>query len=227
MRRRRRPALRGIGVAAAALLGLVLLAIVAALVWLHTGTGARKLGEVVTEQARNAIRGHLTVRALEVRGFLTICADGVDLRDPDGNPALAADRVCLHVNPIALRTNKVLLSDVELIRPRIDIATVTDPDGKSATTLSRALEPRKPPTETQPQSGPFKWVIDVSRLRLEGGSIALRPAPDAAPSFSLGGASLTAPHARYAADGGDARIALRAQLTSPGTDPVALDVDAQ
>ena len=227
MRRRRRPALRGIGVAAAALLGLVLLAIVVALVWLHTGTGARKLGEAVTEQARNAIRGRLTVRALEVRGFLTICADGVDLRDPDGNPALAADRVCLHVNPIALRTNKVLLSDVQLIRPRIDIATVTGPDGKPATTLSRALEPRIPPAETQPQSGPFKWVIDVTRLRLENGSIALRPAPRADASFALEGAAITAPHARYAADGADARLTFQAELTSPGTDRVALEVDAQ
>ena len=142
-RRRKRRVLRR---ALAALLGLVLLAIVVALVWLHTGTGARKLGAVLTEEAGNAIQGRLTVRALEVRGFLTICADGVDLRDPDGNPALAADRVCLHVNPIALRTNKILLSDVQLIRPRIDIATVEGPDGKPATTLSRALEPRKPPT---------------------------------------------------------------------------------
>ncbi|MFL5311905.1 MAG: translocation/assembly module TamB domain-containing protein [Myxococcales bacterium] len=226
-RRPQRRAMRRIGLAAAALLGLVLLAIVVALVWLHTGTGARKLGEVVTEQGRNAIRGRLTVRTLEVRGFLTICADGVDLRDPDGNPALAADRVCLHVNPIALRTNKVLLSDVQLIRPRIDIATVEGPDGKPATTLSRALEPRSPPTETQPQSGPFKWVIDVSGLRLENGSIALRPAPRAEARFALEGAGITAPHARYAADGADARLTFQAELTSPGRDPVALDVDAR
>ncbi|HKC61690.1 MAG TPA: translocation/assembly module TamB domain-containing protein [Myxococcales bacterium] len=215
------------GIASAAVIGVVLLGIVVALAWLHTGGGAHQLGELVTGKARGAIRGNLTVRGIQVRGLLTICADQVDLRDPDGNPALAADRVCLRVNPLALRANKVLVSDVQLVRPRIDIAAVVEPDGRRTTTLSRALAARRPPSETQPQSGPFKWVIDVSRLQLEDGSIALRPAPDAAPSFSLGGASLTAPHARYAADGGDARIALRAQLTSPGTDPVALDVDAQ
>ena len=103
------------------------LAVVSALVWLHTGTGARKLAGIVTDEARGAIRGLLSLRSIEVRGFLTICADDVDLRDPDGNPALAADRVCLHVNPLALRTNKVLLSDVQLIRPRIDIAAVETP----------------------------------------------------------------------------------------------------
>src|SRR2546430_15943283 len=69
MRRRRRPALRGIGVAAAALLGLVLLAIVVAPVWLHTGTRARKLGEGVTDQARTALRGRLSARAPEGRCF--------------------------------------------------------------------------------------------------------------------------------------------------------------
>ena len=110
---------------------------------------ARKLAGIVTDEARGAIRGLLSLRSIEVRGFLTICADDVDLRDPDGNPALAADRVCLHVNPLALRTNKVLLSDVQLIRPRIDIAAVETPDGKPATTLSRALEPRKPPTSNR------------------------------------------------------------------------------
>jgi hypothetical protein len=166
------------------------------------------------------------LRSIEVRGFLTICADDVDLRDPDGNPALAADRVCVHVNPLALRANKILLSDVQLIRPRLDIAAVETPDGKPATTLSRALEPRNPPEETQPQSGPFKWVIDVTRLQLTQGSIAMRPAVRAPATFALDGVEVSAPHARYAADGADARISIRAELTSPGKNAVALDVDA-
>ncbi len=225
-RRPGRRVLRAVGFALAALLAAVLLAIVGALVWLRTGTGAGKLAGIVTEQARNAIRGRLAVRGIEVRG-LTICADAVDLRDPDGNPALAADRVCLHVNPLALRANKVLLSDVQIIRPRIDIATVEGPDGKPATTLSRALETRRPPTEAHPQSGPFKWAIDVTRLRVEDGSLALRPAPRADPGFALQGAQITAPHARYAADGADARLAFQAELTSPGRDPVKLEVDAK
>jgi len=218
--------MRWLGLGLLALLGLILLAVVSALVWLHTGTGARKLAGIVTDEARGAIRGLLSLRSIEVRGFLTICADDVDLRDPDGNPALAADRVCLHVNPLALRTNKVLLSDVQLIRPRIDIAAVETPDGKPATTLSRALEPRKPPEETQPQSGPFKWVIEVSRLQLTQGSVAMRPAPRAAATFALDGVNISAPHVRYAADGADARISARAELSSPEKNAIALDVDA-
>ena len=212
-----------------AALGLVLLGVLGTLVWLHTGSGAREVGGLVADKARGAIRGNFTVRGIELRGLLTICAEQVDLRDPDGNPALAADRICLRINPLALRLNRVLLSDVQLVRPRIDIAAVEEEGGKRATTLSRALEPRtpKPPGEAQPQGESFKWIIDVSGLQLDDGSIALRPAPGATPSFALQGASLTAPHARYAADGAVARLALRAELTSPGTDPVSLEVDAQ
>src|SRR5262249_53297781 len=156
--------------------GVVLLAVAAVIVWSRTGGGARTVGSMVTDKLRAAIRGNFSVRQIEMRGLLAICADQVDLRDPDGNPALAADRICLHVNPLALPLDGVLLSDVELVRPRIEIAAVEEPDGRRTTTLSRALEARnpKPAGEGQPQAQgePFKWVIDVSRLQLEDGSIA-------------------------------------------------------
>ena len=208
------------------MLGLVVLAVVAALVWLHTGGGARGLGQVVTNQARDAIRGGLSVRTIEVRGLLNICANGVDLRDPDGNEVMRAERICVHVNPIALKANKVLLRDVQVVRPWIDVATVQDAEGKPTTTLARALAPRKPPVEPEKQSGPLKWVIDVTQLALTEGSISMRPAPKAAPGFALEGVGISAAHARYAADGADARVRLSGELTAPGRDPVALDLDA-
>jgi len=228
-----RRTLRGAGIALGVVIGIAVLAIAAVLVWLHTGGGGRTVAAIVADKARGAISGNLSVRGIEMRGLWGICAEQVDLRDPDGNPALAADRICLHVNPLALRLNRVLLSDVELVRPRLDIATV-EAGGKRATTLSRALEARSQEARTLPgeakprgEGGPFKWVIDVSGLQLQEGSVAFRPAPGAKPSFALDGASLDAPHLRYAADGAAARVALRAQLSAAGTEPVAVDVDAQ
>jgi hypothetical protein len=134
-----------IGIALGVLFGLVLLAIVGALIWLHTGGGAATLGRIVTREAANSIQGQLRVANIEVRGFLSICADGVDLRDPDGNDVMRAERACVHVNPLALRAHKVLLSELRLVRPWIQTATVEGPDGKPTTTLARALAPRKPP----------------------------------------------------------------------------------
>ena len=149
-RRRWGRALRGAGIVVGTALGLVLLGVLGTLVWLHTGSGAREVGGLVADKARGAIRGNFTVRGIELRGLLTICAEQVDLRDPDGNPALAADRICLRINPLALRLNRVLLSDVQLVRPRIDIAAVEEEGGKRATTLSRALEPRTPKATRPP-----------------------------------------------------------------------------
>jgi autotransporter translocation and assembly factor TamB len=157
------------------LLSLLLLAVVGGLIWLHTGGGRQELGELVTSAARNAIKGDLRVKAIRVTGFLDLCVDGVELRDPEGDPVIKASRLCLHVNPLALRANKVLLSKVRLDDPWIDIATIPDPDkpGATTTTLARALLPKvqKAPA---PDSGPLKWVISVADLALTHGAVALR-----------------------------------------------------
>src|SRR5205823_8594165 len=52
------------------------------------------------------------------------------------------------------------------------------------------------------------------------------PAPRAAATFALDGVNISAPHVRYAADGADARISARAELSSPEKNAIALDVDA-
>ena len=210
---------------AAALFGLILLAIVLGLVWLHTGGGARTLGSEVTKQAQQAIQGRLAVAGIEVRGFLEICADGVDLRDPEGIQVLRAERACVHVNPIALKAHKIMVSELRLVRPWIDIATVTDTDGKPTTTLSRALTPRQPPQQDQ-QKGPFAWVIDATGISLEQGSIAMRPAPEETPTFALEGVDLRDGRAHYATDKTAAALGLSGQLLQPGKLPVAVNLDA-
>jgi len=216
---------RAVGLGIAALFGLVLLAIVLGLVWLHTGNGARSLGIEVTKQAQQAIQGRLAVSRIEVRGFLEVCADAVDLRDPDGIEVLRAERACVHVNPIALKAHKIMISELRLVRPWIDIATVTGPDGKPTTTLSRALAPREPPQPDQ-QKGPFAWVIDVTGISLEQGSVAMRPAPKETPSFALDRVDVRDGRAHYAADKTAAALALSGQLLQPGKLPIAVGVDA-
>ncbi len=209
------------------LLSLLVLAIGGALVWLHSGGGREELGKLVTSEARNAIKGDLRVKDIRVTGFLDICVDGVELRDPEGNPVIKASRLCLHVNPLALRANKVLLSKVRLDDPWIEIATIPDPDkpGAMTTTLSRAVLPKvqKAPA---PDTGPFKWVIDVADLALTHGTVALRPVLKAPTTFELDQLNLADAHAQYAADGAAAGLQLSAQLISPGKLPVAIELDA-
>ena len=206
------------------LVALLLVIALGALVWLHTGTGREELGRVVAYEARSSIKGDLRIKDIRVTGFLNLCVDGVDLRDPDGNQVIRADRLCLHVNPVALRANKVLLSDVRLEQPWIDIATVQGPDGVATTTLARAVEPRV--KSTSPSTGPFQWLIDVQGLSLHGGALAVRPGLKQAPTFQVEELNLTDAHLKYAADAAGAGLKLTAQLLEPGRAPLALDLDA-
>ena len=208
-----------------ALVGFVLLVIVGALLWLHTGAGREELGRFVGYQARNSIKGDLRIRNIRITGFLDLCVDGVDLRDPDGNEVIRARQLCLHVSPLALRANKVLLSGVKLEEPWVDIATVKGPGGVGTTTLARALEAKVASTGA-PDTGPLKWVIDVQGLSLHDGAVTLRPGVKEPATFEVEHLNLDKAHVKYAADGADAGLKLSAQLIEPGKLPVAIDLDA-
>ena len=161
-------------------------------------------------------QGSLKVRALHVSGFLKICADGVDLRDPDGNRTLAAERVCVKVNPLALKAKRLWVSEAVLEKPWIEIAAVEGPDGKPATTLSRALAPKKPKvTETTKQSGTFDWTIDVGNLAIHGGTVAIRPGVGEPATFAFDSFELGQAHAKYAQNGAEAALQLAAELKAP------------
>ena len=203
------------------LLGVLVLAIVVALVWLHTGSGAEKLGRYVTEEARNAIEGDLRVGAIHVGGFLHICVDGVDLRDPEGHRVLSADRACVRIKPLALKAHRIVLTEAQLERPWIEIAKAP---GSAETTLQRAIKPRKPP---QPGGGPFEWTIDVGNLELRGGSITVRPELGADATLALRDLNVGETHAHYSADAAAAVLNVSAQLSAPGEAPVALNLDAR
>jgi len=219
---------RGLRIAGLVLGGLLLLlalAVGGGFLWLHTGRGSEELGRFVTHQAQSAIKGDLRLRGLRVSGFLDLCANFVDLRDPDGNHVLSADRVCLHVSPLALQANKILLSKVQIEKLALEIATVPgEKPGTSTTTLARATEPRG---VQAPSTGPLKWAIDVQELALHQSSVTLRPGLKEAASFALEQLNLDHGHASYAADGAQAQLKLTFNLTAPGEAPVALDLDAQ
>ena len=113
-RRRKRRAVRVVRIGILSLLGFLLLAIAAALVWLHTGRGAEELGRYVANEARNAIEGDLRIGAIHVSGFLRICVDGVDLRDPDGHRVLSAERACVRIQPLALKAHRIVITEARL-----------------------------------------------------------------------------------------------------------------
>lgn len=215
----RRKGRRVLVIALGSVLGFVVLAVVVALVWLHTTGGAEELGRFITNEARNSIQGDLRVRQIHVGGFLHICVDGVELRDPDGHKVLTAERACVRLQPLALKAHRVLLKEAQLEKPWIEIAKIP---GTAETTLSRALAPRK---KSEP-GGPFQWVIDVQSLQLRGGTVTLRPALDEPANFALEDLDVSDAHARYSAEAAAAALTIAAQLAAPGKAPIALQLDA-
>lgn len=208
------------GIAVLSLVALLLLALVAGIVWLHTGRGAATVAQLVTSETRNAIQGDLRVRAVHVGGFLHVCVDGVELRDPDGHLALRAARACVKLQPLPLKAHKIIVTEAQLEKPWIEIAKVP---GTSETTLQRAIKPRKPP---QPGGGPFAWKVDVRSLQLRGGSVTVRPELGEEAIFALEDLDLSQAHATYSADAASAAFALSAQLSAPGKAASALSFDA-
>ncbi|MGZ6143563.1 MAG: hypothetical protein ACXWLM_09495, partial [Myxococcales bacterium] len=215
-----RKAGRTLWIAFFGVLGFVVLAIGAALVWLHTGRGAEELGRFVANEARNAIAGDLRVKEIRVGGFLHICVEGVELRDPDGHKVLTAARACVSLQPLQLKAHRVVLTDVQLDQPWIEIARVP---GTSETTLQRAIKPRHPSAGT---GGPFEWIIDVRALQLRSGTVTIRPELGEPATFALEDLGVAQAHALYAKDSAAAALKLTAQLTAPGKAPVAVDLDA-
>ena len=217
-----RKAGRWVGLALAALFGLILLAVIIGIIWLHTGGGRERLGRVVAEQAMNAIQGTLRVQSIQIGGFLHICVSGVELRDPDGHKVLSADRACVKLQPLALKAKRVILTEVDLQRPWIEIAK--EP-GTSQTTLQRAIAPRQP-SEEEKKGQPSPWIVDVRALALRGGSVTVRPEVGEPATFALADLNVSNTHVRYASDAAAAALQLQAQLSAPGKLPVGLGLDA-
>jgi translocation and assembly module TamB len=207
-------------------LGFVVLAVVVGLVWLHTGRGAEELGRFVAHEARLAIAGDLRVREIRTGGFLHLCVEGVEVRDPEGHKVLAADRICVKLNPLALKAHRVQISEALIENPWVEIATVPDKTpGMHTTTLARALAPRKAQEKPSTTSAPLDWVIEVAALQLRGGTLAMRPLGEPA-TFALEDLDISQAHARYSIEGTTAALKLAAMLAAPGRAPIALDLDA-
>src|ERR1700694_2369020 len=212
---------RAIAIALLALLGAVVLFAVVAIGLLHTDKGASELAAIVMQKTRDAIQGELRVRAIHVGGLLHVCVDEVSLRDPEGHEVVRAKRVCVTLQPLALKGNRVALSDVQVEQPWIEIANVP---GTSETTLSRAVAPKV--KSASGPGGPLQWVIDVQHLALRGGAVTVRPELGKPATFALEAIEVSQAHARYAADGAAAALKLAAQLTAPGKAALAIELDA-
>ena len=147
--RRRR---RALWFAGGALCGVILLLIAAAPTLLSTSRGAAAL----TAHINKRIPGQVTVSNLRLAWFSGQSADGLTIRDPQGQPALSADRITLDDATLwSLLTGTRDLGTVRLAKPTLIIQT--HDDGSTNLHETSGLQPDKQkskPTKHQPNDQP-------------------------------------------------------------------------
>ncbi len=231
----REPAKRTRAVRAVRLLAWVLLAIVgsAALVLLiafallRTSRVQQKLTAGLSTRAQAALAGRLSIGALHLRGPLELCAQDLELADPDGVPALRVESLCISIDVPALLHKEIHLLRVALEKPQLFLTREVGAAGEKTSSLQRALAPRSAAPAAAAPNAIFAYAIIVDALAIHAGSFELRAQPGAAPTFTLHALEVGPAHARYSATGAAAQLALTLELGLARESKVKLSVAAQ
>jgi hypothetical protein len=174
--------------AAAALAALLVLLIV---VLTRTAVGKRWVLQEVLAQVEGGINGDLVVRGISAPGFLRgFTFSDVSILGPDGRDFLIADSVRARISAAALLRGDLVLSGVQIWRPRVTIEKLPGQDRFNATTIflgveggdsadSSGAEPASSPDFVGVQADSLQVVPDSLREGPTGGrrrSIILRNA---------------------------------------------------
>lgn len=169
-------ALRGVAGIVLTVLAVLLLLLAA----LQTEGGRAWTVQFVTEVVSDSIRGEVRVDRLRGNLLNALGIDGVQIYGPDGELALAIDRVDVRLTPTAALAQVVQIDRLELHGLRVPAAV----DAEGLVPLAMALEPMTPaPQEPDdPDAPPTAWQVEVRELVISGVSVRVSPADDA-PGF--------------------------------------------
>lgn len=168
-RSRFRRVLRWFIIGLGSLLGLVLLAVGAVLVLLHTDWGRAVAARAGLRALNDMVRGEVRVERLEGSVFGSFAVVGAEVRDPEGALVASAARIEVEWDPWALLGERVAIHRVRVVDPSF---TLGDAEGRIA--VARAFEPVSPPV-SPPSTEPSAWAILVERAVIERGTFSMGP----------------------------------------------------
>jgi len=210
----------------AGLVGLVLLLVVGALVYLMSPPGEARLRDFAVAQANQQLAGHVEIAGLSLSPR-SLVLTGVTLDDPEGERVAELARVEVNLSLLPLLGQHVVLRSVILEQPLLTLRQ--DARGLN---LSRAIEPREPSPPEDPNAPRGKLRVTLESLRLEGGAVSyVTVTPDGNPPppevrleslDATGSASWAAATEALAA-----KLDATARLDKPQQGPVRLTLSAQ
>ncbi len=160
--------LRVLGAVALTAIAVLALAVGGAWALLQSRWGSDVVRRYAVKQINGGIAGKVRVDRLALSGMHLTLA-GVEVRDPQGHPALTLERAEISVSLPALLRGHVKMTSVALVRPHVFL--IQRPDGLG---IGRAFHgrgvPIPPPTE--PASKPR--TIEIDNLALSGAMVEYR-----------------------------------------------------
>ncbi len=214
--------LKRLGWALLALVGVVLLVVGGALVFLQTGAGGKWARDQVVTRANEAIKGSLEVDSVRLRGF-TLVLEGVRLFDPEGELVAEVERLSAAVRPGQLLSRTVHVEAVEVTRPGLYL--VQEADGLN---LQRAIEPVEEKPEEPKEDKPLPVDLVLEALRLEDGQVSYVSRTGAEPfEAAVDGLNMQG-HAALRERGErlEAGLEVTAQLDAPARGPIRISLRA-
>jgi translocation and assembly module TamB len=211
-RTRTRTALRRLGLAALGLLAAALALALAAVVYVTSPAGERRLRQEALQRINASIQGRLEIAALQIHWTGAVDLRGIALYDPEGKQVARIDelRAWIHLPSLAAKRLRAAAVDA---RGAL-LALENQPEGMN---LARAFAPRR---RAAGPSRPPDLAIIADHIAIAGLSFRYRLAPEATPLVSLdrvfleASGELTRTHAQLS---GDAAGEIAAPLAGPFT----------
>ncbi|HSP19854.1 MAG TPA: translocation/assembly module TamB, partial [Myxococcaceae bacterium] len=160
-RRPRRRWVRGVLWGVLGLVGLIVLLVGGALLYVQTAAGSARVLALGVRAANDALAGKLAARSVEIHGGHIVLRD-VSLETPEGERVAHVDTLELRVGLFALVRKTVHLRLVRIDHPEVWLTF--DEEGMN---LSRAIAPKHP----KPSTGPLPFTFVVDGVTLERGSV--------------------------------------------------------
>ncbi|HEY0095872.1 MAG TPA: AsmA family protein, partial [Archangium sp.] len=205
------------------ILGLVLVLVAGALLYLTGPAGEERVRALVVEQANKQLSGRLEVAGVDL-GPRTLILTGLKLYDPEGQLVAEVERVEAQLALTPLLGKHVVVDSARVEQPHLYLH-----QDERGLNLARAIAPREPKPEEPPNQQRGTLRFSLRDFQLEDGSVDYTAeSPEGTREVRLEDLEATGAASWAAAtEALDAKLDATASLARPVAGPVRLSLKGQ